>query len=258
MTNNLLAFAPHPDDIEIFSGGFLLSAKDKGYSTIVIDMVRGELGSQGSIEERAKESAAASKILGLSGRENLALRDGYVGKEHPESSRIAQLNSVVDAIRRLKPEIVLAPYWQARHPDHYETSKLVTEACFYAALRKFDAGTSAAPHSVRQVLYYQMRYTFTPTFITDITPHFEKKYEAVAAYASQVNHRESENPGGQTLISSPLSVTSLKARDNYYGSMIGVQYGEPYLIKNTLRLDDPIGFFRQLPTQQPLLYPGEQ
>ena len=246
MSIHALAFGPHPDDVEICCGGLLIKLAEAGHKTAIADLTQGEMGTQGTVETRKAEADAAAKILGLSHRENLALPDGGI-KDEPE-----QIAKVVEVIRRLKPEVILAPYWQGRHPDHVEGSNLITKSVFYAGLKNFQAKGEA--FTTNQVLYYQMRYSFRPSFITDITGLAEKKMQAIQCYQSQVTR---DGSGPQTLISFPLSLSSIDARDRYYGAMIGCMHAEPYLTRQIPRIDDPINHFRESPTKNALLYSGE-
>ncbi len=255
---NILAISPHPDDAELFCGGFLLSAKMRGETTGIIDLTKGELSSQGSVEKRAVEAEAASAVLQLDIRENAGLPDGLLGRTSEQFSSKMQLQKIVHIIRRLQPEIILAPYWQGRHPDHVAASKLVTDAAFFSGVRKFLTGSSDSPFTPRQICYYQMRYEFRPSFIVDISEVAEEKYQAVECFESQIKRSgSSDSESLQTLVSSPLTLPALEARDKHYGAMIGAPYGEPYLVKNILSIKDPLGYFRNNPTAESLQFPTE-
>lgn len=247
---DVLAFAAHPDDAEIFCGGALALFATRGYRVGVVDLTRGELASQGALETRAKETAEATKILGLAHRECLALPDGRL-HELDEAQCLAS----VRAIRRLRPELVLLPYWEDRHPDHVQASKLLTRALFFSGLAKYDpADPGTKPHRPLQALYYSLRTTFTPSFVVDVTPVYDTKSAAIHAYKSQVERA----PSGElpTLISSPLSVSSIAARDEFFGSHIGVKYGEPFIVRTALAIGDPLEFFRKYPVREPLAAPS--
>jgi bacillithiol biosynthesis deacetylase BshB1 len=217
----VLAFGPHPDDVELFCGGLLARMADLGHRTGIVDLTRGEKSSRGTPETRAAETEAASRVLGLTVRENLGLPDGWInpwaGFEAPEAerARTAPVARVVEVLRRLRPELVLVPWQQERHPDHEATSALVTRALFFASVRKFETEPPSAPFTPRQVLYY----------------------------------------GPQTLVGSPLSLTSLEARDRFYGARIGVSHGEPYVLRETLGLSDPLDHFRRNTFARPLFFP---
>jgi bacillithiol biosynthesis deacetylase BshB1 len=249
----LLALSAHPDDLEICCGGLLAKAVKLGHATGIVDLTRGELSSQGTLEIRAKETAAATKVLGISHRENLSLPDGWIGVTREEFTIEEQINRVVDCIRRLRPEFVLCPYWSCRHPDHVAASNLITRACFLAGVRNFKTKQDFAPHSVALTIYFQMRGSFTPSFIVDITEENAQKLNAIKCYKSQIERDPTLNV--QTLVSSPLSMLSINARDSYYGAMIGSEFGEPYYIKQAVPMDDPVSFFRKNPLINTLVFP---
>jgi bacillithiol biosynthesis deacetylase BshB1 len=249
----LLAFAPHPDDAEIFCGGLLASSAERGYSTGIVDLSRGELSTRGDLGTRAKESAAAGVALKLTVRENLDIPDGAIGIEGPATIH-QQTKRVVAAIRRLRPEVILAPYWEERHPDHPGASALVTRAAFLSGLLKFDCGEpELSPFSARQILYYQMRYELAPSMVVDISAVVEQKYNAISCYHSQVGTGEKpaeDKP--QTLIGSELNLSSLKARDQYYGAMIGTAAGEAFRMREVVAIADPVAHIRR--EQKPMVY----
>jgi bacillithiol biosynthesis deacetylase BshB1 len=258
MSIDILAFAPHPDDAEICCGGLLLKAARRGQSTAVIDLTRGEMSSRGDLETRAQETAAASQKLELTVRENLNLPDAHLGSSQSDSEQ-TQLSAVVSAIRRHRPKLVLAPYWQARHPDHWEGSNLVTKAAFLANVAKFDQRTGEGRYAVSQVLYYQMRYQFRPSFIVDISDVVETQMAAVRCYQTQFGLKIEAHQGEQlsTLLTSPLHFSAVDARQRSYGAMIGVSHGEPYLTRNIVRVDDPLKHFTENPTDGTLFFPEQ-
>ena len=148
---------------------------------------------------------------------------------------------------------------QERHPDHGAASELLTKAVFYAALRNYAPHTGAA-HTVAQVVYYQMRYQFRPSFVVDISDHYEQKLAAVRAHASQLGLDAEPNlPGTElaanTLISSPLMLHSIEARDSYCGCLIGCRYGEAFVTHNTLPIANPVDFFTRHPGNQTFFFP---
>ncbi len=144
--------------------------------------------------------------------------------------------------------MLLLPYTDSRHPDHGAAGELFTKAAFYAGVKNFSP-EQGAKHNVDQVLYYQMRVTFDPSFILDITEVQQQKMDAIAAYSSQIN-REA---GSETLVSSPLSLEAIVARDAYLGSMIGVRFGEAYLSRNAIGVSDPFALFDEYPGRNALL-----
>jgi len=254
----LLAFGPHPDDVELFCGGLLARMAGLGYRTGIVDLTRGEKSSRGTPETRAAETEAASRVLGLTVRENLGLPDGWVspwaGFDAPEEdrARTAPVARVVEVLRRLRPELVVVPWEHERHPDHEATSALVTRALFFASVRRFETEPALEPFTPRQVLYYPLRHLAEPSVIIDVTEAFERKMAAIRCYASQVEPRPD---APRTLVGSPLSVSSLEARDRFYGAHIGVAYGEPYVLRETLGLADPVEHFRRNSFARPLFFP---
>jgi bacillithiol biosynthesis deacetylase BshB1 len=237
---DVLAFGAHPDDVELFCGGAMIAFADLGYRTGIVDLTRGELASQGTVDERAREAEAAAKVLGLFVRENLGLPDGFIDPR-PDSPH---LPIAVDALRRHRPELVLMPWIEERHPDHVAAARLLTRAVFFAGLRRFTTGTAEAAFSPRQALHYEMRHRMTPTFIVDTSNAWERKARAIACHVSQVTRRDASVT---TLISSPLAVEAIEARDRYRGSEIGVRYGEALRSVQTLGLVDPLAHFRANP-----------
>jgi len=236
----VLAFGPHPDDVELFCGGTLIRIGELGHATGVVDLTRGELASHGTLDERARESEAAGAVLGLAFRDNLGLPDTGLAAT-PD-----QLAAVVGALRRRRPEIVLAPWIEDRHPDHAAAGTLVARAVFLAGVRKFapGAGERFVP---RQLLYYAMRHRMTPSFIVDTSAAAARKARAIACYASQILRRGTGGDADPTLISSPRATEAIDVRDRYYGSMIGTSHGEPLRSPNVPGLVDPVRQFRDNP-----------
>jgi len=233
-----LAFGPHPDDVELFCGGTMIRLAQLGYSTGVVDLTRGERASNGSPEERAREAAAAAAELGLLFRDNLELPDTGLAPTE------AQLAAVVGVLRRRRPELVLAPWIEDRHPDHAAAAALVSRAVFFAGVRRFapEAGERFVP---RQLLYYAMRHRMPPSFILDTSAAQARKARAIACYASQIGRRSGD--AAPTLISAPGAVAAIEARDRYYGSMIGAAAGEALRSAATPGLVDPLRHFRDNP-----------
>jgi len=255
---DVLAFGPHPDDVEIFCGGTLISLADLGYGTGVVDLTRGELATHGTPEQRADEADAASRILGLKFRENLGLPDGFIhpwsGYETPgDKTAASQLARVVEVIRRRRPEIILIPWIEERHPDHAAAGMLLTKAVFFAGLQKFETDPLSARFVPRQLLYYQMRYRMMPSFIMDTSAAAERKRRAIACYSSQLMRGMDDIP---TLVGAPHAMNAIAARDQFYGSMIGTTCGEPLRTPNTMGLLDPVTHFRLNPFPEAHAYEG--
>jgi len=237
---DVLAIGPHPDDVEIFCGGVMIVMADLGYRTGIVDLTRGELASQGTVVERAREAELAAKVMGLAFRSNLGLPDGFIDPA-PNSPH---LPIVVEAIRRHRPELLLIPWIEERHPDHVTAAALLTRAVFMAGLRKFATPGGEAPFSPRQTLHYEMRYRMTPSFIVDTSKAWERKARAIACHASQITRKDQT---AATLISSALAIEAIEARDRHRGSEIGVRCGEALYGLQTMGLDDPLAHFRANP-----------
>jgi len=224
---DVLAFGPHPDDVELFCGGIMIRLVDLGHSTGVVDLTRGELATHGSVEERGREAEAASAILRLSFRDNLGLPDGGL----VDAADGDAVRPIVAALRRHRPEIVLAPWVEERHPDHVAAGKLVARCMFLSGLRRFDPG-SGEPHAPRRLLHYPMRYRPRPSFVVDTTAAWERKLEAIACHASQVVSTAGE------------ALAAIEATDRYHGSLIGTRFGEALVSVETLGVSDPVALFR--------------
>ena len=230
---DILAFGPHPDDVELGCGGTLFKLKNLGYTTGIIDLTEGELGSRGTVEQRYKESGEAAKILKIDYRENVRLPDGNIEVSPANRDRIIKI------IRDLKPILIFAPYPDDRHPDHVHASRLVEESWFFAGVRK--VMPDLKPHRPYRIIYYMAKYEFQPSFVIDITEEFDRKFQALKAYHSQFYNPEW--PEQQTFISSRWFIESVEFRARHFGWMAGVKYGEPFWIKETLALDDPVPIF---------------
>lgn len=227
---DVVVFGAHPDDIEIGCGGTLIKLADTGRSVVLVDMVRGELGTRGSAQIREQEAAAAAEILGATARENLELEDGNLRATAEAKHKVAE------AVRRWKPRMVFLPYWQDRHPDHAHASELAYEGIFLAGLPRFQTGQAA--YRPTQLLYYMGWSEFAPSFVVDITDQFERKMEAIFAYSTQFKRDASPDP--QTRLTAEKTDWLIKSRMAYYGSRIGKRYGEGFLVRGTLEVEDPL------------------
>jgi N-acetylglucosamine malate deacetylase 1 len=226
---DLLAIAAHPDDVEQTCGGTLLRMAESGYRTGIIDLTAGDMGTRGSPEIRISESEDAAKILNVSHRENLHFPDARL-----ENSLAARM-SLAQRIRELKPRTVILPYWEGRHPDHYRTAELGYEACFLAGLKKIDQYTE--PHRPYKILYSSLYANVTASFVVDVTQQFDRRMDSLFAYRSQYG----EVKDGATLFPDESEVRDrLSAIARFYGNLIGVKYGEPFVVKETMRIDDVV------------------
>lgn len=250
----VLAFGPHPDDVELFCGGVLARAAALGYRTAIVDLTRGEKSTRGTPEQRAAEAQEAARVLGVAVRENLELPDGGLAGDldEPPASGGSRVARVVDVLRRLRPELVLVPWERERHPDHAAASAIVTRALFFAGVRRWPDDGDHVPFTPRQVLYYPMRHVAEPSLVVDVSEAYETKTAAIACHQSQVAPREG---APFTLVGSPLSLSSLEARDRFYGAHIGVAHGEPYVTREALGVADPVDHFRRNSFAPPLVFP---
>ena len=232
MRLDLLAIAAHPDDVELTCGGTLLKAAEQGYKTGILDLTAGEMGTRGTSETRLKESVRAGRILRVTHRENLGLPDA--GLEVTKEYKL----TVARRIRALKPRTVILPYWEGRHPDHYTAARLGYEGCFLAGLKQLPIeGDAFRPFKIlySTVYFREVR----PTFVVDITRHFDRRYRAILAYHSQFRPGSKDK---KSEVDIPLDrlhhEVNLIAR--YYGQMAGVEYAEPFLSKEVMQVEDVV------------------
>jgi N-acetylglucosamine malate deacetylase 1 len=227
MSLDVLAIAAHPDDVEQTCGGTLIRMAEAGYRTGALDLTAGDMGTRGTPEQRVEESECAAKHMLLSWRGNQHFPDARL-----ENTITARMTLAM-RIRELKPRVVILPYWQARHPDHYRCSEIGFEACFLAGLKKLDEYSE--PHRPQKILYASLYADVKPSFIVDISSQFERRMTALLAYKSQY---------GEVSDGSGLFPTQDEIRDRlgavarFYGNQIGVKYGEPFVVKEALRIDD--------------------
>ena len=236
MRLDVIAFGAHPDDVELGCGGTIIKLGAQGYKTGVVALTRGEMGTRGSAEIRAREFAAAARVMGVSMHKALDMPDGRVEPNWDNKLK------VIGEIRAHQPRIVFAPYWVARHPDHEAASRIVREASYLSGLKKID--TEQEAHRPFKVLFYQSRFEFSPSFVVDISSTHDKKLEAVRSYESQFdNPNKAAHGTDETLISRPDFIQRIETRDRQYGTYVGVEFGEPFLTREALRIDDPVEFF---------------
>ena len=236
MQLDAVAFGAHPDDIELFCGGTLIKLGSQGRKIGVISLTQGELGTRGSPEIRSQEFQEAATVLKVFTHKILDIPDGDVAVNWENKLKI------IREIRTYQPAVVFAPYWKDRHPDHENTSNLVREAAFLSGLKKIETDQQA--HRPYKVIYYPCWFDFKPSFVVNITECHDQKIKAIQAYRSQFDHPDkSEFGDDETLISRPEFLERITTRDRFYGSSIGTTFGEPFLVREPLRLDDPIGSF---------------
>jgi N-acetylglucosamine malate deacetylase 1 len=234
MILDVLAFGAHPDDVELFAGGTMAKMTALGYSTGVVDLTRGELGTRGTPAVRKQESRKSAEILGLRVRENLGLPDGDV----PLDARARLI--VIRMLRKYCPNIVMTHHWEDRHPDHVNTSRLVSEAVHHSGLSKIKTGQ--ARHRPAVLLYFKLPPNQPPSFIVDVSDFIEQRNAAIRAYKSQLYDPSSSEPS--TVLSDPGFLAKIESIHSYYGTLIGKQRGEAFYYKNALEIHDLVSQFR--------------
>ncbi len=223
----VLAMAAHRDDVEQTCGGTLLRMRAQGYRTAILDMTRGEAGTRGSAAEREAEAKAAAAILGVSWRDALDIPDGDV--ENTYENRL----KIVEVLRRVRPRVVILPYWTGRHPDHSTTSTLGYEACFLAGLAKVDTGLP--PHRPFKILYASLYADVRPSFVVDITPYIEDRHRALMTYTSQYANQAQ---GSGLFVPEEEIRERTFAMARYFGLLAGVRYAEPFVQKEVGLVED--------------------
>lgn len=227
-----LFIGAHPDDGELLAGGLMASLSTRGRRVVLADATRGEMGTRGTAEERAIEASDAAKILGVE-RINLGLPDGGVGTDLDASAK-----AVVRAIRQYRPRLVFTHSTNDHHPDHNAIHAATRRAVFLSNVLKYETGQNR--HQVKRLYFFWSHRTELPpavAFVADITPVWETKIAAIRAHRSQVAGSDYE--GAKTYLTSDLFWHRLEARFAYFGSLVDVRYGEPYLADGVMRVDDP-------------------
>ena len=234
---DILAIAAHRDDVEQTCGGTLLKMAALGHRTGILDLTRGEMGTRGTAEDRAREAADAARILRVSWREALDIPDGRVENTWENRLKVARV------IRQTRPRVVILPYWEGRHPDHYTASKLGYEACFLAGLAKLAISSqpsavsskTPAPHRPFKIIYATLYHDVRPTFVVDISEQFEARFESLMAYKSQFSDQEE----GKHIFPAAEEIRArVESMARFYGMMAGVTYAEPFLQKEVGLIDD--------------------
>jgi N-acetylglucosamine malate deacetylase 1 len=218
---DLLAFGPHPDDIEIGIGGTVAKHAALGHRVGLCDLTAGEMGSNGTVQERLAEAEAAREVMGCRWRTNLRLPDRAIGSD-PEHAR-----AVASLIRRTRPRVVALPYWSDRHPDHVASSQLLTDGVFNAGLRRYAAeGDAWKPDSV---CYYFINDAAAPSFVVDVSDYYDTKRRALACHATQFK------PTGAGAVSTRLTESTfqqlISSRDAQFGALAGVAFAEGFVIR---------------------------
>lgn len=244
---DILALAAHRDDVEQTCGGTLLKMAERGYRTAILDLTQGEMGTRGTAEDRAHEADEAARILKVSWRKALDIPDGRVENTWENRLKVARV------IRELRPRVLILPYWQGRHPDHYTASVLGYEACFLAGLAKLDISSQlsvlasqarnaggrdagdGSPHRPFKIVYASLYYDIRPSFVVDITDQFEARFASLMAYKSQYRDQEA----GSGLFPAETEIRArVESMARFYGMLGGVRYAEPFVQKEVGLVDD--------------------
>lgn len=229
---DILAIFAHPDDVELNVAGTMLKMKHLGYRTGVLDVTQGEMGTRGTTDGRAEEAIEAAKILKLDLRENLSLADGHVFVDDPSRTKLVRV------LRRLKPKVLLTHQEGDPHPDHSHIAQLVRESARLASMRNYDGETGDEKIPVPIVAHNVFSRRSDISFVVDISDFLEDKMAAIRAHRSQFYDPDSNEP--ETRLTAKHFLRELEMRSRYYGSLIGVDAGEPYFVREVLNIDDPI------------------
>jgi len=260
MTLDILALAAHRDDVEQTCGGTLLKMAERGYRTGILDLTQGEMGTRGNAEDRAREADEAARILKVSWRQALDIPDGRV--ENTWENRL----KIVRVLRQLRPRVLILPFWEGRHPDHYNASALGYEAAFLSGLAKLDlssqfparssqlsavsqqpsavshepsavseASDSLAPHRPFKIIYASLYRDVRPSFVVDISEQFEARFRALMAYKSQFTDQQA----GSGIFPAQAEIRArVESMARFYGMLGGVTYAEPFVQKEVGLVDD--------------------
>jgi len=227
MSLDVLAIAAHPDDVEQTCGGTLIRMAEAGYKTGVLDLTAGDMGTRGTPEQRIAEAEAAGKHMLLEWRGNLRMPDARL--ENNISARMTLAAKILE----VKPRVVILPYWEGRHPDHYRACEMGYEACFLSGLKKLDEYTE--PHRPFKILYSGLYTNIKPSFVVDISAQFERRMTALLSYTSQYGAGEE----GSGIFPQESEIRErLGAIARFYGNLIGVRYGEPFIVKEAMEIGD--------------------
>jgi len=227
MPLDILALAAHRDDVEQTCGGTLLMMAERGYRTGILDLTQGEMGTRGTAEDRAQEAADAARILKVSWRHALDIPDGRV--ENTWENRL----KVVRVLREQRPRVLILPYWEGRHPDHYTASILGYEAAFLSGLAKLPLEGSA--HRPFKIIYASLYRDVRPMFVVDITDQFETRFRALMAYKSQFTDQQA----GSGIFPAHKEIRArIESMARYYGMLGGVTYAEPFVQKEVGLVED--------------------
>jgi len=227
MKLDILAIGVHPDDVELGCSGTLINEIRRGKKAGILDLTQGELGTRGTVETRYQEASNAAMIIGAVLRDNLKMRDGFFRNDEQHQLQL------IAAIRKYRPEIVLANVLHDRHPDHGRAGHLIAEACFLSGLARIatkdEAGKEQDKWRPSYVLHYIQDWYHEPDLLIDISDVFEQRMKSIEAYTTQFHTAESGSEGPQTYISTPDFLESVIARARMFGKRIGVKYAEGFI-----------------------------
>lgn len=227
MALDILAFGPHPDDVELGIGGTIALHAEQGRKVGICDLTRGEMGTNGTPELRCREAEEAAEILGVSVRENLSLQDGFITNDKESITRVIEL------IRKYRPSTVLLPHPEDDHPDHGEGSRMIRQACHLAGLKKYPvSGERFRPENV---FYYFLGRPKTPDLVVDITEVRQKKVKAIMAYKSQLGMIDNSL---DTRLTRPDFLDRIEGRERYMGHLAGCEFGEGLIGDRPLKVND--------------------
>ena len=223
----ILAIAAHRDDVEQTCGGTLLKMAERGHQTGILDLTQGEMGTRGTAEDRAREAVEAARILKVAFRHALDIPDSRIENTWENRLKIARV------IRRQRPRVLILPYWQGRHPDHYTASILGYEAAFLSGLKKLPV--EGEPHRPYKIVYASLYHDVRPSFVVDISDQFEARLQALLAYRSQY---ADQNTGSSLFPAEEEIRNRVETMAGFYGLLAGVKYAEPFVQKEVGLVED--------------------
>lgn len=234
MKLDILAIGSHPDDVEMGCSGTLIKEIKKGKKVGIVDLTQGELGTRGTVETRYSEASEAGKIIGISVRENLKMRDGFFKNDEEHQMQL------IKVLRKYQPEIVIGNILEDRHPDHGRGAWLTYDACFLSGLRQIktqdENGNEQPKWRPKILLHYIQDRFYEPDFIVDISDVWEQRMQSIRAYKTQFYNPNSNEP--QSYLSNPEFMEALTARARLLGKRVGVMYGEGFLSKKNIGIKD--------------------
>lgn len=235
---DILAVGAHPDDVDMIAGGTISKLVSRGKSVVIVDLTRGEMGTRGNPELRAREAQQAADTLKVQERITLDLGDGRL-EDNQESRR-----QVIELIREHKPKLVLGHYWEDLHPDHVAAGWIMRSVMYPSGFANYPAGGD--PYRPNEFLFFMAHFVFTPSFVVDISGFHDQKIEAVKCFASQL-HFEGDKGPAAGIISQPDFIKRLEARARHFGSLIDRPFGEPFYVLRAVPMMDPADHYEPFP-----------